>query len=253
MIEITGKKHAAAAAAVATAAAAFAMADSGPGATAAADPAAAHAGVNQHALSATPAATDPRSGGLEVALGEWSVGLEAKAIRPGRVTFVVSNRGKVVHGFEIGSAGSHDGDDDDDVKLETGRLRPGESTRLTLNLVPGVYEVECFVGHHDDMGMVATLTVRADAPLVSAAKAPTNTVQIKNFAFKPALLTAKVGATVRWHNQDPAPHTATARNRSFDSKTLNRGGSYARRFTRPGTYAFICALHPQMTGKIVVR
>ena len=253
MIEITSKKLAAAAATVATAAAAVAMADSGPGTTAAAHPPAAHAGVNQHAMSAAPAATDPRSGGLEVALGEWSVGLEAKAIRPGRVTFVVSNRGKVVHGFEIESAGSHHGDDDDDVKLETERLRPGESTRLTLDLAPGVYEVECFVGDHDDMGMVATLTVRADAPLVSAAKAPTNTVQIKNFAFKPALLTAKVGATVRWHNQDPAPHTATARNRSFDSKTLNRGGTYARRFTRPGTYAFICALHPQMTGKIVVR
>lgn len=202
---------------------------------------------------AAPAAVDPRAGGFEVALGEWSVGLEAKAIRPGRVTIVVANRGKFVHGFEIQAAGSRRGDDDDDEGLETGRLRPGQSVRLTLDLKPGVYEVECFVGDHDEMGMVATLTVRADAPLVAAPKAQTNSVAIKNFAFRPALLRAKVGATVRWRNQDPAPHTATANDRSFDSKVLARNAGYTRKFTRPGTYAYICSLHPQMTGRIVVR
>ena len=219
-----------------------------------------HAGMTHTATpAAAPAAVtpsagvDPRSGGLEVALGEWSVGLEAKVIRPGRVTFVVVNRGKAVHGFEIEHAGDRRGDDDDDEELETGRLRPGQSARLTLELAPGVYEVECFVGDHDDMGMVGTLTVRANAPLVAAAKPTTNTVQIKNFAFKPATLTAKAGATVRWRNQDAAPHTATGRNGSFDSKIMNRNATYARRFTRPGTYAYICALHPGMTGKIVVR
>ena len=242
--------------------AAVAAAVSNAGAEPASGPAtpATHAGMTHTATpaaapdAATPSAgVDPRSGGLEIALGEWSLGLEAKVIRPGRVTFVVVNRGKVVHGFEIEAAGDRRGDDDDDTELETGRLRAGQSTRLTLDLAPGVYEVECFVGDHDDMGMVGTLTVRADAPLVAATKAPTNTVQIKNFAFKPATLTAKAGATVRWRNVDAAPHTATANNRSFDSKVLNRNGSYARRFARPGTYAYICALHPGMRGKIIVR
>ena len=242
--------------------AAVAAAVSNAGAESASRPAtlATHAGMTHAAMpAAAPAAVtpsagiDPRSGGLEIALGEWSLGLEAKVIRPGRVTFVVVNRGKVVHGFEIEDAGDRPRDDDDDEELETGRLRPGQSTRLTLDLAPGVYEVECFVGDHDDMGMVGTLTVRANAPLVAAAKSPTNSVQIKNFAFKPATLTAKVGATVRWRNVDAAPHTATANNRSFDSKILNRNGTYARRFARPGTYAYICALHPGMTGKIVVR
>src|SRR5688500_12040713 len=58
-------------------------------------------------------AVDPRSGGLEVALGEWSIGLEAKAIRPGRVTLVITNRGKARHGFEIEAAGKHRERDDD--------------------------------------------------------------------------------------------------------------------------------------------
>lgn len=208
------------------------------------------------ASSAGPAAAgvDPRSGGLQVGLGEWGVGLEAKVIRPGRVTLVITNRGKFVHGLEIEAARSRDGgDDDNDLDEETEKLGPGQTVRLTLDLAPGVYEIECFVSDHDDLGMVARLVVSPDAPLVAPPRPAANVVQIANFAFKPATITTKTGATVRWRNADAAPHTATALDRSFDSKTLNRGGTYARRFTRAGTYTYLCALHPSMTGKVVVR
>ena len=101
-----------------------------------------------------------------MALGEWSLGIEAKAVRPGVVTFVVTNRGKLVHGFEIERRGGDDDDEDED-KFETDDLRPGQSERMTVRLAPGVYEIECSVGDHDDRGMVGTLTVRADAPLLA--------------------------------------------------------------------------------------
>ena len=223
-------------AAVALAAAALALSTSEPA------PAAGAGGI------------DPRAGGLQVALGEWSLGLEAKAIRPGRVTLVITNRGKQVHGFEIEAARSRDGgDDDNDLDAETEKLAPGETVRLTLDLAPGVYELECFVGHHDDMGMVARLVVSADAPLVAPPKRTVNAVRIVNFQFAPAVLTTTVGATVRWRNADPSQHTATARNKAFGSPLLGRGGTYARRFTAAGTYAYLCALHPGMTGKVVVQ
>jgi plastocyanin len=215
------------------------------------------AGSTAAPAAAAPAAVDPRAGGLEVGLGEWGLGLEAKAIRPGRVTLVITNRGKLVHGLEIEpvrdrSRRGRDRDRDrDDLDRETERLAPGQTVRMTLDLAPGVYKVECFVSDHDDMGMEALLTVRADAPLVAAPKAATNTVQITNFVFKPAVLTTTAGATVRWRNVDPVPHTATGS--AFDSKLLNRNGTYARRFTTAGTYSYICALHPAMKGKVVVR
>ena len=44
---------------------------------------------------------DPRADGLAIAMGEWAVTPEAKAIRPGPVTLVITNRGKVTHGFEL--------------------------------------------------------------------------------------------------------------------------------------------------------
>ncbi len=205
--------------------------------------------------AAAPAAVDPRAGGLEVGLGEWGLGLEAKAIRPGRVTLVITNRGKLVHGLEIEPARDRSrrgrDRDRDDLDRETERLAPGETVRMTLDLAPGVYKLECFVRDHDDLGMEALLTVRADAPLVAAPKVATNTVQITNFVFKPAVLTTTAGATVRWRNMDPVPHTATGS--GFDSKLLNRNGTYARRFATAGTYSYICALHPAMKGKVVVR
>jgi plastocyanin len=211
------------------------------------------------ALDAAPApaagGVDPRAGGFEVALGEWAISLEAQAIRPGPVTFVVRNRGKFRHGLElelrrIDDRGDDDPDADDDGKSI--KLFPGGSTRMTLTLAPGVYELECFVSHHDELGMRGVLQVRADAPLLKppAAKSST-TVAISGFAFKPATLRTTVGKTVTWRNADAAPHTATGQ--AFSSPQLGKGGTYKRRFTRAGTYAYLCALHPEMRGRIVVR
>jgi plastocyanin len=235
------------------------------GAGAAAAPGHAHAPAQQHRAGAPrvvrAGGVDPRAGGFEIGLGEWALTPEARAIRPGRVTFVIRNRGRLVHGFEIeirrrdddhGSHRGHGGDDDDGYKAESIELRPGQSTRMTLDLRPGVYEIECSVSNHDDMGMRGVLEVRANAPLVAPRPAAANgsTVAITGFAFKPARLNVKAGTVVTWRNSDPAPHTATGK--GFSSPQLAKGGTYRRRFTQPGTYAYLCALHPGMRGTVVV-
>ena len=160
---------------------------------------------------------DPRSGGFEIALGEWALSPEARAIRPGPVTFVIRNRGKFRHGLELEvrrvddrHGGDRHGDDHGDDDAKSIRLSPGEATRMTLNLAPGVYEIECFVSHHDELGMRGVLEVRADAPLVKPPAASRSAVEISGFAFKPATLKTTVGKTVTWRNADAAPHTATA-------------------------------------------
>jgi plastocyanin len=200
---------------------------------------------------------DPRSGGFEVSLGEWAISPEAKAIRPGRVTFVIRNRGTVRHGLELEirrvDERRHDDEHDDrdwDDDAKSLRLEPGGTTRMTLDLLPGVYEIECFVSHHDERGMRGVLEVRADAPLVQPAAVGRATVAISGFAFKPATLRTTVGATVAWRNGDAAPHTATGA--GFSSPQLGKGGTYRRKFTRAGTYSYICAVHPSMRGKVVV-
>ena len=131
------------------------------------------------------AAADPRKGGFEVALGEWAVTPEAEAIRPGRVTFVIVNRGTMPHGFEI----EREDVEDDSSKVETEFLDPGESVEVELDLEAGVYKLECNVEGHDDMGMEMLMEVRRDAPLAAkpaAAKPDAAAVAIEAFAFSPA-------------------------------------------------------------------
>ena len=205
------------------------------------------------ALAAQPnAPVDPRADGLAVGMGEWAMAPEAPAIRPGRVTFVVRNNGEFVHGFRIKEDSDRSGGDR--IAFRGRSLRPGQAERITVNLPAGVYSLECFVEGHDDRGMQMRFEVRANAPLVHPkAAAARNRARIAGFAFEPQTVTVNTGATVEWTNDDAAPHTVSATNGSFTSKTLDKGGVYTRRFTKAGRFAYLCAIHPQMKGAVVVR
>ncbi|MDX6380966.1 MAG: hypothetical protein QOI57_1990 [Rubrobacteraceae bacterium] len=78
------------------------------------------------------------------------------------------------------------------------------------------------------------------------------TVSIQDFNFSPATLTVDTGTTVTWVNQGNAPHTVTADNGSFDSKTLQPGQSFSHTFQSPETVAYHCEIHRQMTASVTV-
>ena len=80
-----------------------------------------------------------------------------------------------------------------------------------------------------------------------------NQVVIENFSFVPATLTVKSGTKVIWVNRDDVPHTATDIDKRFNSSTLDTDDQFSFEFSRPGTYDYYCALHPKMTGKIIVK
>src|SRR6476660_6233400 len=85
-------------------------------------------------------------------------------------------------------------------------------------------------------------------------KQPANTtaVTISNFKFGPATITVKAGATVVWTNKDAIGHSVNFNTGNINSKTLSNGGRFSHTFTTPGTYPYICAIHPFMHGTIVV-
>jgi plastocyanin len=80
-----------------------------------------------------------------------------------------------------------------------------------------------------------------------------NQVVIENFSFVPATLTVKPGTKVTWVNRDDVPHTATDTDKRFNSKTLDTDDQFDFTFSEPGTYNYFCALHPKMTGQIIVK
>jgi plastocyanin len=79
-------------------------------------------------------------------------------------------------------------------------------------------------------------------------------VEIVDFAFAPQQLEIPVGTTVVFTNSDSAPHTATESGDTplFDSGSLGTGESFEFTFDAPGTYEYICLIHPSMRGTIVV-
>lgn len=234
----------------------------GPASSPAAAPDKPVVAAEQEKRDASPPATrpqarrvDPRKGGLEIGLGEWALAPEAEAIRPGKVTFVVHNRGTMAHGFEIELEGDSSGHGSGDLfKAETETLQPGESTRMTVSLPPGLYKIECLVDGHDDMGMEGILDVRANAPLVKVERAAApNEIAIEDFEFSPQRVVVAPGTEVTWHNDDPAEHTVTGTDGDFGSDSLGAGDSFAHLFEQPGLYRYRCAIHPEMEGEVRVE
>ncbi len=97
------------------------------------------------------------------------------------------------------------------------------------------------------------LCVIASSPVVAAPPAKTQEVAIKDFAFVPQVITVAPGTTVTWTNADEDPHTVTATDKGFHSAAMDSGDKYSFTFTKPGEFAYFCALHPHMTGKIIVK
>ena len=98
-------------------------------------------------------------------------------------------------------------------------------------------------------------TKPATAPRAApkARAAGSQAVPIKDFAFKPATVTVNVGDTVTWTNEDSAAHTATASDGSFDTGNLSKGASGSHKFSQAGSFAYICSIHPNMKGTVVVK
>jgi plastocyanin len=131
----------------------------------------------------------------------------------------------------------------------------------------GIYEFVCT--YHVSIGMFGYLVVLPNAAyqstnttgLTMPTSPATSNVTIlagaaypNSTGFSPSIITVVIGVnnTVRWVNNDTAPHTVTATDHSFDSGNLNPGDTWTYTFTQPGTYTYVCTYHPWMKGTVIV-
>jgi plastocyanin len=83
--------------------------------------------------------------------------------------------------------------------------------------------------------------------------AGTGDVRIANFAFAPATVRARAGQRVTWEHQDAGvTHTVTAVKGEFRSGELDEGDEFSHVFPAAGTFAYRCAIHPDMRGRVRV-
>ncbi|MFF0491257.1 cupredoxin domain-containing protein [Nocardia sp. NPDC003482] len=97
-------------------------------------------------------------------------------------------------------------------------------------------------------------TTASDAP-AAPAKPTTLTVSVDDMKFTPATLTAKVGDTVTWKFSDKSPHAVQGIGDAAMgiNSPITGHGEWSYTFTVPGTYRYLCPLHPDMRGTITVQ
>ena len=107
------------------------------------------------------------------------------------------------------------------------------------------------------MLLAVSLCARSETPAAVAApvsaSASDTTISIRDFSFAPMSTTVAVGTTVRWKNLDGEPHTVRSADTTFRSDPLDQNDSFAFKFDKPGTYRYVCSIHPQMVGTIIVK
>jgi plastocyanin len=78
-------------------------------------------------------------------------------------------------------------------------------------------------------------------------------VDIQNFAFDPPVIIVKKGTTVRWENEDEAPHTVTGDTAGGpNSPLLQEDDEYEFTFNTVGSFPYHCTPHPHMRGTVIV-
>ena len=106
------------------------------------------------------------------------------------------------------------------------------------------------------MRTVVLAAVAGLALAVTGASQPaslvTKTVSITATAFKPASRTIATTDAIKWTNTDTKNHQVVANNGSFASPTIAPGKTYTHTFNTAGTFNYHDALHPSLTGKIIV-
>ena len=114
----------------------------------------------------------------------------------------------------------------------------------------------CFVCHkpHEKQDFVISLAQLAGkfptGPV--AMKSGQHDVNITGFTFGPAVVKVGVGQPITWTNGDDSPHQVTVADKGLRTPVLLKGQSTTLSFDQPGTFGYICGLHPGMKGTVEV-
>lgn len=156
--------------------------------------------------------------------------------------------GKIIGNSDIQSEGGHQN------ILVTAKTEAGKYYYAMLHTDNGdnKYATAKDLPTKNDNGEIVMMRFEAEG---ASAGLKTVAVSIQNFAFSQATLTVKKGDKVTFTNKDSAPHTATADAGAFTSGNLNMNQSFTidTSTLAAGTYAYHCAVHPNMKATLIVE
>jgi plastocyanin len=126
--------------------------------------------------------------------------------------------------------------------------KPNEKANATIK--------NCFVCHkpHEKQDFVislAQLAGKASSGPV-AMKSGMHDVNISGFSFGPGVVKVTAGQPVTWTNTDDSPHQISIADKPLRTAVLLKGQSASLMFDQPGTFGYVCGLHPSMKGSVEV-
>jgi len=94
----------------------------------------------------------------------------------------------------------------------------------------------------------------AGATQISSNGVASAQVTIETLKYSPETIEIKKGDTVKWTNNDLAPHTVTSQaGDTFNSGSIDPDSSWSYTFSQPGTFPYYCTFHPEMKGTVSVK
>ena len=77
-------------------------------------------------------------------------------------------------------------------------------------------------------------------------------IEIRKFKYAPDEIKVRVGDTITWLNFDIAPHTATARDKSWDTRVIKKGRAKSLFVTNDMATGYYCRFHPNMKANLSI-
>ena len=153
------------------------------------------------------------------------------------------------------------------ARFDTGNIEPGEARSIQFTVTGrypyvderdrdatpyhGTIVVTASGGAGPSAGSTSEATAGAGGAQGGAAPASA-TIHFAGRRFSPSSITVRAGATITFRNDDDREHTASATLGAFETGVLTPGASGRVKLASPGSYRYVCLIHPDMTGTITV-
>jgi plastocyanin len=132
-----------------------------------------------------------------------------------------------------------------------------KTLQLGLIALSTMMLVSCGGGSSTPTTPSPTPTTPAPTPPATSISAtvsiPTGASSVGSGAYVPSPVMIAPGGTVRWTNDDTIAHTTTSNSSAWSSGNVGPGGHFDATFPTAGTFPYHCAIHPGMTGTVVVQ
>ncbi|MFX0580504.1 cupredoxin domain-containing protein [Nocardia nepalensis] len=138
-------------------------------------------------------------------------------------------------------------------------VRRAISTQVAAGFVLATTLLLSSCGSGETKSPAPSSTAKAGSQTTSTKSGDTKsaavTIDVADMKFSPADVTVKVGDTVTWKFKDSVPHTVQGigdKAMGINSPIFDKG-EWSYTFFAPGTYRYLCSLHPQMRGTVTVE